>query len=45
MQTLSIREDVITGATYVEGLTQFKVDDADDCFGYLVRGERNRATR
>lgn len=45
LQPLHIREDINSGVTYVEGLSQFPVQSARECLAYLARGDRNRATR
>ena len=44
MNPLSIREDRMQGI-YVEGLSEFVVQNEADCFTLLKRGERNRVTR
>lgn len=41
---LVIREDKMAGI-FVEGLTEYVVEKAQDCFILLKRGERNRVTR
>jgi len=41
---LLIREDKFSGI-YVEGLTEYVVNNAKDCFALLKRGEKNRITR
>ena len=41
---LNIREDKFTGI-FVEGLSEYIVNNANDCFILLKRGERNRITR
>ena len=41
---LNIREDKFSGI-FVEGLSEYVVTNATDCFILLKRGERNRITR
>lgn len=41
---LIIREDKFTGI-FVEGLSEYVVTNAQECFILLKRGERNRITR
>ena len=41
---LIIREDKFSGI-FVEGLSEYVVTNAQDCFILLKRGERNRITR
>ena len=41
---LVIREDKFSGI-FVEGLSEYVVTNAQDCFMLLKRGERNRITR
>ena len=41
---MAIREDKYSGI-YVEGLTEYVVTTATDCFALLRRGERNRVKR
>lgn len=41
---LKIREDQYSGI-YVEGLAEFVVNNARDCFALMKRGERNRITK
>lgn len=42
--SLKIREDTISGI-YVEGLAEFVVSSAKDCYALMKRGERNRITK
>jgi hypothetical protein len=42
--SLKIREDSISGI-YVEGLAEFVVNNARDCYALMKRGERNRITK
>ena len=44
IKPLQIREEKLTGI-YVEGLTEYVIMNARDCFALLRRGERNRKTR
>jgi kinesin family protein 3/17 len=41
---LIIREDKYSGI-FVEGLSEYVVNSAQDCFVLLKRGEKNRITR
>jgi hypothetical protein len=41
---LLIREDAFNGI-FVENLAEFVVQSEDDCFGLLLKGDRNRAVR
>jgi len=41
---LQIREDKYSGI-YVDGLAEFVVNNATDCFALMKRGERNRITK
>ena len=41
---LVIREDKYSGI-YVEGLTEYVITNAKDCYALLKRGEKNRVTR
>jgi hypothetical protein len=43
-KALVIREDKFTGI-FVEGLSEYVVNSAQDCYILLKRGERNRITR
>jgi hypothetical protein len=44
MKSLSIREDKVNGI-FVEGLTEFIVENVYDCMNLLKRGEMNRKKR
>ncbi|CAG9320816.1 unnamed protein product [Blepharisma stoltei] len=43
-KALNIRESKMYGI-YVEGLAEFVVENAEDCFMLLAKGDRNRAVR
>jgi hypothetical protein len=43
-KSLNIREDKINGI-YVEGLSEYIVENVYDCLGLLKKGEKNRKKR